>query len=146
MRAKENFCRSILDTRAIVSRPWSRIQLPDAPFRHHNVPSSEDWAKEMLDIWKVNWLCSMRRELEQARHCAFVLVWINSKPCYLCQTGSAGGSGGGNRKPFQIIGDRQCCMCLWLSLFVDCTNEPFQNKPKLHCKWESVFPIWYLVL
>ena len=28
-----------------------------------------------------------------------------------------------------------------VSLFVDCTNEPFQTKPKAFCKWESVFPI-----
>ena len=118
MRLKENICRAILDTRAIVSGPWSRIQLPDAPFHHHNVPSSEDWAKEMLDIWKVNWLYSVSRELElessikQARPCAFVLVWIHSKPCYLCQTGSSDDSGGGgigNR--FKLLGtDNVACV------------------------------------
>ena len=34
--------------------PWSRIQLPDARSPHHIVPSSEECAMDMLDIWNMN--------------------------------------------------------------------------------------------
>jgi len=53
MRAKENFSLAFWTLVSLNREPWSRIQLPDAR-SHHIVPSCEECAKDMLDIWKVN--------------------------------------------------------------------------------------------
>jgi hypothetical protein len=72
----------------------------------------------MLDIWNVNWLHSVRRELEHTglknrKGIAYLfLVWINSKPCYFMPNRGCWRYRGGRGCLFKLPGQTNLYMFL----------------------------------